>query len=561
MRDRLRAALPFFGFFTCPVLTLILTELYLYNPFREMKWAPWMLNIVLYWLLAAFLFALTGRLVAALRIETAFFMLAGLANYYVFSFRSSPILPWDIFSMGTAASVADNFSYALPGKIWLVLAGFGVLLVAEQPFSARVRKLWLRLAGVAVCALVLAGFTAYVQQEATVRQLRLYDKLFTPDVVQKRNGLAVAFAMELQYLFVEKPGGYDAGEAKELLASLEGGEAMEEAPAGEPGGESEAPPSLASGELPHIIVIMDEAFSDIAYVGDLSCNRDYMPFVHSLMEADNVVSGRLHVSVLGGNTANTEFEFLTGNTMAFLPEGSIPYQQYIRGPVPSLVSELGKFGYASVAMHPYRAAGWSRDKVYPWFGFEQMRFIEDYPDAVYVRKYVSDQSDFERLIAEYEQRDRGRPLFLFNVTMQNHGGYDQEFDNFTPDITAEGIENEAVSRYLSLISLTDQALEGLVSYFEQEKEPVLLLFFGDHQPNDSVASPIRRQSRADKQPPGQRSGPATKFLLSCGPIMTSRGGMAWRRASTIWRRSFCGRLAYPPRVITRICSSCKAASR
>ena len=33
----------------------------------------------------------------------------------------------------------------------------------------------------------------------------------------------------------------------------------------------------------------------------------------------------------GGMTANVEFEALTGFSNAFLPYGSIPYQQYVRG--------------------------------------------------------------------------------------------------------------------------------------------------------------------------------------------------------------------------------------
>ena len=75
---------------------------------------------------------------------------------------------------------------------------------------------------------------------------------------------------------------------------------------------------------PNIIVIMNEAFSDPSVLGDFTTNEDYMPFVHSLLDgADNTISGHLNVSVKGGNTANTEFEYLTGASMAFLPYGSI----------------------------------------------------------------------------------------------------------------------------------------------------------------------------------------------------------------------------------------------
>ena len=35
-------------------------------------------------------------------------MTVGLINYYVISFRSAPIMPWDIFSLGTALLVTQN---------------------------------------------------------------------------------------------------------------------------------------------------------------------------------------------------------------------------------------------------------------------------------------------------------------------------------------------------------------------------------------------------------------------------------------------------------------------
>lgn len=473
MKRNLRAYL---GFLLSPVLTLILTESYLYHPFTDMPLNPWLLNISFYWLLAALLWLLTGRLRLALRIQTVFFMLVGLANYYVVAFRSSPILPWDIFSIGTAAEVADNFSYALPPRCVMILLCFLLLLAAQHFCDMRIQRWSIRLLGSIASFGLLAAMTVFLHQDATIARLRLYDKMFTPDVVQKRNGTAVAFLMELRYLLIQKPEGYQAKECGELLADY---------------GEADFTEAQEGKKPPNIIVIMDEAFSDIADVGAFTSNEDYLPFYHTMEQDENTITGRLHVSVLGGNTANTEFEFLTGNTMAFLPHGSVPYQQYVRGELPSLASYLGEAGYASLAMHPYYAKGWNRSSVYPFMGFEDTCFLDDdYQNAVYVRKYVSDASDFERIIQAYENRDKSRPLFLFNVTMQNHGGYDQTYDNFEQPLFAEGISSQPLSAYLSLIRLTDDALSELVSYFSQEEEDTMIVFFGDHQPNDTVPAPI-----------------------------------------------------------------------
>lgn len=536
MKKKRWAATPFFGLFFCPVFTFILMECYTHNPFTTMNKQAWALNLVFYWLLAAFFLALFGRIRTALMAETGFFAFVGLANYYVLSFRSSPILPWDIYSYRTAASVADNFSYALPGKVWLVLLGFACILLAEWLFgkyccnrffteagifgnlqngglkkagfgsrktysnrkthsgkntagSRNIHKNWIvRIATGIVSLVFIIGLTTLLHQDTFVSRMKLYDKLFTPDVMQKRDGTAVAFLMELKYLFVEKPQGYDKKAAADMLASYEEAAQPE---GGNTGAEIGSAGDGSAVRSPNIIVIMNEAFSDMGVIGEFSCNEDYMPFFHSLKEgAENTITGNLHVSVLGGNTANTEFEFLTGNTMAFLPEGSIPYQQYMTGPVPALPKQLQDMGYHTVAMHPYRAKGWNRDKVYEWMGFEEQVFKDGYENPEYIRKYVSDKSCYDKIIEAYEEKPSGTPLFVFNVTMQNHGGYSQDYDNFIPQITPEGFKSGLLSKYLSLIRISDEAFEELVTYFAGAEEDTVIVFFGDHQPSDSIAMPI-----------------------------------------------------------------------
>lgn len=79
---------------------------------------------------------------------------------------------------------------------------------------------------------------------------------------------------------------------------------------------------------PNVIAIMNESFADLKAVGDLQTSKDYMPFFRKLKE--NTIKGYTYSSVFGGNTANSEFEFMTGNTLAFLPDNSVPYQLFLR---------------------------------------------------------------------------------------------------------------------------------------------------------------------------------------------------------------------------------------
>ena len=473
--------------FIAPAATFYLLEWYTHNPFETMKTTPQVLNLIMFELLALLLFSVFGKLHVALMAETLFFAIYGLANYFVLTFRSVPIQPWDLLSIGTAASVAGNYDYTLDRQALLVVLGFLFLLILEFFCRFTLKKgTWkLRLPMAATLVVMLGAFGLMFHSDEIVEQkLRLYNKLFTPTTISYKNGTALAFVMELRYLSVDKPAGYNADTAAQELAALEEESMSEPAMAG--AGSDE-------GEFPNIIVIMDEAFSDPAILGDFTVNQDYMPFVHSLLDgAENTVSGWLNVSVLGGNTANTEFEYLTGNTMAFLPQGSIPYQQYIKGETPSLASHLAGLGYQTVAMHPYNASGWDRDTVYPAMGFSEMYFLPDFDNAAKVRNYVSDQSDFEKIVEIYENKG-DNPLFLFNVTMQNHSSYTESFDNFDPQIEVEG-GSQTLNNYLSLLSLSDAALGELISYFEEQEEDTIIVFFGDHQTTNSVIEPILKQN-------------------------------------------------------------------
>mgnify|MGYP000131860953 CR=1 FL=1 len=458
-----------------PVFTFYLFEFLTHNPFKTMLMPAQILNIILFEILMLVLAAFFGRIRLALMFLTAFFLITGVINYFVLQFRSAPIMPWDIFSVKTAISVADNFKYTMEKQTVFAVIGLFLILALEFFLTSNkpLANYKFRIAGAALSLTFLYGFTVLIHADSSVIRFRLYDKLFTPTTMSYKDGTALAFLMELEYLLVEKPEGYKVSEAEELLLDY--------------GTASPLEPDI----LPNIIVIMNEAFSDPAVLADFETNQDYMPFLHDMMESGaNTVSGSLHVSVLGGNTANTEFEFLTGNSMAFLPQGSIPYQQYVKRPVPSLASYLKDYGYTTVGIHPYNASGWDRDKVYPLLGLDKNYFKTDFDHPEIVRKYVSDKADYDKIIEIFEEKEEGKPLFLFNVTMQNHSSYSDAYDNFTPDISVTGADSDVLDNYLSLLHLSDQALEYLLSYFEQSTEPTVVVFFGDHQPTNSVVRPI-----------------------------------------------------------------------
>ena len=466
-----------------PVIAFYLMEFYDRNPFEQIRPMAHLFNIMIFEMIAWIIYFLIGNEKWSLRIILGLSMLFGLVNHYVMEFRSTPFVPWDIFSINTAFSVAGNYNYMPSVRLVVVTIIFCVLifLVRFLDYKLQIRFRFRVLSAGAICVLLVL-FGKSVQNEEFQLKNNLYPYLFTPSVMTKYNGLAVTFTMDMAYVVVDKPSDYSVNSAKELLEQYSEETTKEE----------------VEGEYPNIIVIMDEAFSDVSVLGEFDTNEDYMPFVRSMLNgAENTVSGYLNVSVCGGNTANTAFEFLTGDTMAFLPTGSIPYQQYIKRKVPSIAGYLSELGYDTYAQHPYYGSGWEREKVYPLLGFDKMNFVEDYVPRTIVRQYVSDESDFDMIIRTFEQKEEGKPAFIFNVTMQNHGGYTSEYDDFVNDVCATEVDNQALNQYLSLVRLTDEKLRELVEYFDNQEEDTVIVFFGDHQPSDSVVAPIWKLNGKD----------------------------------------------------------------
>ena len=481
-RKKIQRTLYFVVYALLPVGIFYLMEAYEHNALLEVRTEAQFFNIFIFELLAWIIYLAIGHMCAAARVILGIAMAFGITNHYVMKFRSTPFVPWDIFSVRTATSVAENYDFTPDMRLVIVTLIFiaAMSLVRFLKKAPKI-KLQVRLGTLLVSVLVTCLFVNTLQKEDFQTKHYLYPFLFTPAYMTEVNGMAVTFAMNLAYVVVDKPQGYSAKDAQKTLESYEKTEDTKQ----------------DTQDLPNIIVIMDEAFSDLAVIGDLQTNEDYMPFMHKMQQGQkNTITGYAQVSVCGGNTANSEFEFLTGDTMAFLPSGSIAYQQYVKQDTPSLASYLKGLGYATYAQHPYYASGWDRERVYPLLGFEHMDFIDDYTNVSYVRKYISDASDMQHIIETYEKKEAGKPAFIFNVTMQNHGGYTDVYPNFENDIQAQ-YNSDALNQYLSLIRKTDAALEDLVSYFSKADEKTVIVFFGDHQPSDAVANQIEMASGVD----------------------------------------------------------------
>lgn len=353
--------------------------------------------------------------------------------------------------------MADNYRLRLEDRGAYVLLAttlfFALVCRCRVSFVHRLHMRIMAVMGAVLCGIVVTANVYSVNTE-TWEQKGSY-----------RNGYILNYVLGIRDSFISAPEGY-SGEA---VAELEKKYSVKETSAVLPDRE------------PTIIVIMNESFADLGVLGELHTNMPLTPFYDSLYE--NTTKGYALSSVFGAKTPNSEWEFMTGNSMAFLPEGSVVYQQYIDSKPASIVSGLKGRGYTCVAMHPYYASGWSRNQVYPDLGYDEMHFIEDFDQTKVIRDYISDRELYEKVIERYENRKVNEKLYLMGITMQNHGGYTETHENFPENYYKIGRSYTDANQYFSLVHESDKALEYFISYFSEVDEPVEIVFFGDHQPS------------------------------------------------------------------------------
>lgn len=462
-----------------PLLALFVCE-FAGNPqFFRMKgknvlknWAVWLLmELVLYHLIP------WKGIGLALFFLTA--VLAGIGSYFVVLFRSTPVTPADLLSLKTGAAVAGAYQFRLPvNGILAVLAGIaGAAASVILTASGRLPE-----PAFPMCWTVAAALLFVIIDLLKVRDFRkilgIRRRPWRQVEDSREYGFLPFFLCALQDLKTAAPQGYVTGRAAAILHEAAAAGTGPAASGGKKG-------TARKEKRPSIIAVMNESFSDLSVLGPFSCTEAHLKFYHSLKDDPGMLEyGWDHVSTRGGGTARTEFEFLTGNTMAFQP-GSIPWIQYDFRNTPSMAADLKKQGYTAIAMHPELASNWSRDKVFRELGFDAFLDIRDFPEArPMVFGHTDDRSNYERLIQEFEAHPE--PLFLFNITMQNHGGYalsvfekegkeivsiDEKYREYTDAVAFE-----------SLMKASDDALAFLMDYFRKTDRPVVLCFFGDHQP-------------------------------------------------------------------------------
>lgn len=399
------------------------------------------------------------------------FLVWGMANCFILEFRSIPLQWVDFSSFKTAMNVAHGYVYQLS---WQMVTGicavFSIIILYLHLGNYHIgKKLWSKIASRIIFIGITAAFYIVIFRTDFLADTGIWLRDWHPQYTYKLFGMESGFFAFAKASFPEPPEGYSEDRVGEIIETSR---------------KTDGKYEISDAIIPdNIICVMNETYADMTIYPGLRMSSNPCEYFDTITE--NAQTGPLMVSVLGGFTANTEYEFLTGNSTMMQPS-NVVYNSYIKSDQYSLARTLSAQGYRTIAMHPYYPNGWNREFVYPRMGFDEFISLDDFVNPKLMRGLVTDQCDYEMITDLVEQKEEGEKLFIFNVTIQNHSQY--KTIGFPSTVEVFGYEGDykgQAEQYETLISISNDALKYLIDYFSECDEKTLICFWGDHQPSVS----------------------------------------------------------------------------
>lgn len=242
-------------------------------------------------------------------------------------------------------------------------------------------------------------------------------------------------------------------------------------------------PATASPQ-PDLVMVQCESFFDVrrAYSG---VRPDVLATFDGL-QAQAMGHGRLHVPAWGANTVRTEYAVLSGVDPALMGVHRYnPYRRLGRHAVATMAKYLRGRGYKTICVHPYAVNFYRRHRSFPAMGFDVFLDIEAFNGKERFGPYVSDKAVADKVV-ELLGEPAGQPLFIYVITMENHGPLHWEsvshadHQQFFAQTLPAGCDD--LVAYVRHIANADRLMHDLSTAMNASSRPVGLCIFGDHVP-------------------------------------------------------------------------------
>ncbi|MDH6367835.1 MULTISPECIES: LTA synthase family protein [unclassified Breznakia] len=420
-----------------------------------------LLPVLLIALVCGVVYAITGRFHLTIIIVGGIVLIFSLISYYTLTLRGTPLVYGDIYGGDTALDVIGGYTFKLNRTTItsvLIVVGFMILAI---PFDGKIKNK-LSNATIRISILVVCLCIPYLTFSGTLFNELGYEPFYWDQSVSvKENGQLVNFLANYESTVTQAPTNYSVDSILEDISKYT------------------SDSSKYEGLKPDIVLIMGESWSNLSENGYIETDKEVMPFIESLKDADNGIYNDLVVSSFGGGTSFSEYQVFTGTNSVYGLHPS-PFVYSTTKDTPSLVSTLKELGYTATAMHTGTKDAWSRNEALPKLGFDTF-ITKDEMENDMVRYYTSDRAMYNETLKILDEAKSDQPQFIYNITIQTHGGY--EAKDYENTITVEDVANSAeTNQYLSLMNESDKQLEEFINTLKNRERPTIVIGYGDHLP-------------------------------------------------------------------------------
>jgi hypothetical protein len=311
----------------------------------------------------------------------------------------------------------------------------------------------------------------------------------------RHSGIVLNFLSDLEVAFVAVPNDYSAARVERVLRAYP----------------ATAPSAAHRRTGVSLVVYLVESFMDPDALG-FHYTSDPIPHLRALRREQ--VGGWAIVPRIFGGSANTEFEVLTGMTYSFLPGGSTPYRQYVRGPVPSLAHTLRDLGYATAVIRADPRYYYDHERVDPLLGFDRTVWLYEAKVPRGDRGgWASDEVVVDSVIAA---TSRSHPAFVLGFASSTHSPYtDGAYTSSELDVTdaPPSAVRAEVKEYVNAERVADRAIARMVEHYRSVPDSTIVVVLGDHLPPLSSGARARLTNRLAPLPEPEQMREARRVPL------------------------------------------------
>lgn len=398
-------------------------------------------------------------------------LILGICNYIVLSYRITPFSAVDLKLFKSVASIVKQYLNNV--EIALIVAALLIILVGAVVMWFKVPKIEGKFRRWPYLLIVAGAFAgAWGFNELGISFGRIPSDLGNISFVYDACGYNYCFVSSIFDVGIQRPRNYSSETMTAITANLN---------------------KTQSGVIttrPNIIIVQLESFYDVNNMKDYSFSENPLPNFTELSE--HYTSGYVTVPSIGAGTANTEFETISGMSLDYFGFCEYPYKTILkRTTCESICYDLKGLGYTSVAIHNNRGNFYSRNSVFKKLGFDNYDSLEFMNDLEYNQLGWADDSVLTgEIVKAMEATDS--PDFIYTITVQSHGAYPAEGVDGTPRITMEGEpDTERANKFTYFaneIYKTDEFVGELVETLSQSDERCIVFFFGDHLPTLDITN-------------------------------------------------------------------------